>query len=103
MPFAASESTTPWLMATVPPRTRTLVVPALQSAGTTSVLVLGGTVAISQGVVDSLAANGITLAQRFAGADRAETSSLLADYEITNQGFSDTAVNVASGYIAGGG
>jgi putative cell wall-binding protein len=76
---------------------------ALQSAGTTSVLVLGGTVAISQGVVDSLAANGITLAQRFAGADRAETSSLLAGYEISSQGFSATAVNVASGYVSGGG
>src|ERR1035437_152495 len=75
---------------------------ALKSAGTKSVLVLRGTDAISQGVVDSLATNHITVAQRFNGADRAETSSLLADYEIS-QGFSATAVNVASGYVNGGG
>src|ERR1035437_957331 len=92
MPLAITQSTT------LTPST----LAALQSAGITSVLVLGGTDAISQGVVDSLAANGITVAHRFAGADRAETSSLLADYEIS-QGFSATAVNVASGYVNGGG
>jgi putative cell wall-binding protein len=76
---------------------------ALHSSGTTSVLVLGGVDAVSQGVVDSLAANGITMAKRLDGNDRAETSSLLADYEITSQSFSATAVNVASGYVAGDG
>jgi putative cell wall-binding protein len=76
---------------------------ALKASGTTSVLVLGGVFAISQGVVDSLAANGITLSQRFAGATRSGTSTQLANYEITSQGFSATAVNVASGYNPGGG
>jgi len=74
---------------------------ALKVAGTTHVVILGGTAVVSANVVTMLTAAGIT-SERIFGADRAETSSKLADYELT-KGFSNTAVNAASGYRAGDG
>ena len=77
---------------------------ALKGAGVTNAIVLGGPTVVSQNVLNSLVANGISLstaagvtAGRIYGADRAETSSKLADFEITTQGFSNTGVNVATG------
>ena len=75
---------------------------ALQSAGTTNVIILGGPTIVTQKVVDALAAGGISVLTRLAGVDRAATSALLAQYEI-NEGFVTTGVNVASGYALGGG
>ena len=79
------------------------VVSELKKAGITKVLILGGKTAISDAVEKELADNNITVKDRFAGADRAETSALLAAYAIKNYGFSSTAVNVASGYVDGDG
>ncbi len=76
---------------------------ALKAAGVTKVIALGGPTVISAAVLATLATNGITLDQRIFGANRSETSSKLADYMITSQGFSNTAVNVASGYAFGTG
>ena len=75
---------------------------ALKAAGITNVIVLGGPTVITANVINALAAGGITLNQRIYGADRAATSANLATYMLT-QGFSNTAVNVASGYTFGGG
>ena len=75
---------------------------ALQGAGITNVIILGGPTIVTQKVVDALAAGGISVLTRLAGIDRAATSALLAEYEI-NQGFLTTGVNVASGSALGGG
>ncbi len=64
---------------------------------------LGGESAVSKAVETELKDKGITVEKRFAGTDRAETSAMLARYAITNLGFKDTAVNVASGYVKGDG
>ena len=79
------------------------VVQALRDAGINKVLVLGGKTAVSEAVVNELKAKGISVEKRFDGADRAETSTLLAQHAVDNFGFSKTAVNVASGYNNGGG
>jgi putative cell wall-binding protein len=76
---------------------------ALQAAGVKHVIALGGPTVITQGVLDALAVGGIDLTQRIYGADRAETSSRLADYMIDSQGFTNTGVNLASGYDYGTG
>ena len=75
---------------------------ALQAVGIKNVILLGGPTIVSQKVVDALASGGISVLTRLAGADRAATSALLAEYEI-KQGFLNTGVNVASGYALGGG
>lgn len=75
---------------------------ALQAVGIKNVILLGGPTIVTQKVVDALASGGISVLTRLAGADRAATSALLAEYEIT-QGFLNTGVNVASGYALGGG
>lgn len=79
------------------------VIEELKAAGISKVLVLGGESAVSQAVVDELKDKGITVEKRFAGRDRAETSTMLAEYAMSDLGFTDTAVNVASGYIQGDG
>ncbi len=79
------------------------VVAALKKAGINKVVVLGGKDVVGDEVVNELENKGITLVQRLAGEDRAETSTKLADYEIKNYGFTKTAVNVASGYNDGDG
>ena len=79
------------------------VVAALKKAGINKVVVLGGKDVVGDEVVNELENKGITLVERLAGEDRAETSTKLADYEIKNYGFSKTAVNVASGYNDGDG
>ena len=79
------------------------VLDALKNAGTKKVLVLGGQSAVSDAVVEELKKQGIEVEKRFAGADRAQTSALLARHAIDQLGFSKTAVNVASGYVKGAG
>lgn len=79
------------------------VVRALDEAGINKVLVLGGKDAISEAVIKELENKGIALDERFDGVDRAATSALFAEEAIERYGFSDTAVNVASGYNKGGG
>ncbi|HET7356067.1 MAG TPA: cell wall-binding repeat-containing protein [Nocardioidaceae bacterium] len=79
------------------------VVAALQKAGISQVLILGGTGAVSDSVVDQLKQAGITVAHRFSGSDRAETSELVADYAIDNYGFHPTSIDVASGDNGGDG
>ena len=79
------------------------VVKALDRAGITKVLVLGGKDVVSDAVVQELADSGISLVKRFDGVDRADTAAQLAEYEITQYNFSKTGVNVASGYNNGEG
>lgn len=79
------------------------VLAALKSAGVSKVLVLGGESAVGQAVVDELKKEGIEVTKRFAGSDRAETSAMLGRHAVANFGFSETAVNVASGYVEGDG
>ena len=79
------------------------VLEALKSAGITKVLVLGGKSAVGDAVVTELKDAGIEVEERFAGADRAQTSTMLARYAMTEYGFSRSAVNVASGYVQGAG
>jgi len=67
------------------------------------VLILGGTTAVSSAVESSINNMGIPTLNRFNGTDRSDTSSLLAAYAITNFGFSDTAMDVASGDESYGG
>jgi len=75
----------------------------LTDLGIQQVLILGGTSAVSSAVESAINAMGIPTLARFAGVDRSQTSTLLADYAIDNFGFKDTAVNVASGDEAYGG
>ena len=79
------------------------VLTALKKAGIKHVLVLGGKDVVSDAVVTELKNNDIDVTERFDGHDRAQTSTLLAAYEVKNFGFADTAVNVASGRPSGDG
>jgi putative cell wall-binding protein len=79
------------------------VVDAFQAAGVDRVLVMGGEAAVGPGVVSTLAANGITIEERLDGSDRAETSTKAATYAVEHFGFTDTAVDIASGYEDGTG
>jgi len=75
----------------------------LLALGIQQVLILGGTSAVSAAVESAVNAMGIPTLQRFAGADRSGTSALLAQWAISNVGFKDTRINVASGDPAFGG
>ena len=43
----------------------------------------------------------ITVADRFSGSDRTDTSTEAAEYALTNLGFTNKHVGVASGYVNG--
>jgi putative cell wall-binding protein len=75
----------------------------LTDLGIQQVLILGGTSAVSSAVQTSITTLGIAVLDRFAGADRSNTSQLLADYAVSNFGFKNTAVDVASGDESYGG
>ncbi|HEU4514567.1 MAG TPA: cell wall-binding repeat-containing protein, partial [Nocardioidaceae bacterium] len=77
------------------------VIAALKGAGVTKVLIMGGTDAVGAAVVAKLEANGITVLERFAGADRSETSELAAEWALKNLGFTNKHLGVASGYTKG--
>lgn len=80
-----------------------VVVEALLGAGVTEVLVLGGENRVGPEVVAQLTAAGIQVLDRLAGAGRAETSVEVAEYALTELGFTNTALNVASGDVDGNG
>jgi putative cell wall-binding protein len=83
--------------ATIPQDT----IDAMVAAGTTSVIILGGTTVVPTSIETQLAARGITVVTRLGGADRSATSRLIADYLIANHGFLNTTFNVASGANGG--
>lgn len=75
----------------------------LSTLGIQQVMILGGTAAVSSAAEKQINAMGIPTVHRFAGANRSDTSKLLADYAITNFAFKNTAVDVASGDQSYGG
>ena len=75
----------------------------LATLGIQQVLILGGTAAVSSAVESAINGMGIPTLTRFAGSDRSKTSTLVADYAVTNFGFSNTGVDVASGDESDGG
>jgi putative cell wall-binding protein len=72
--------------ATIPQDT----IDAMVAAGTRQVIILGGTAAVPASVEAALVARGITVVTRLGGAGRSETSRIIADYLINNQGFTNT-------------
>jgi putative cell wall-binding protein len=70
---------------------------ALKDLGIQQVLIEGGPSAVSPAVEASIHTQGIITLARFAGADRSETSEMTADYAISNFGFANTILNVATG------
>ena len=76
---------------------------AMVAAGTRQVIILGGTAAVPASVEAAIRARGITIVTRLGGAGRSETSRIVADYLITNQGFLSTTFNLASGAPRGEG
>ncbi|GAC1541410.1 MAG: hypothetical protein NVS3B12_28950 [Acidimicrobiales bacterium] len=69
---------------------------ALQSLAIKQVIITGGTVAVSQTVESQIQAMGITT-QRLAGPDRTATAATIAQFAITNLGFSSAHVSLARG------
>jgi putative cell wall-binding protein len=63
------------------------------------VVVVGGTSAVSNAVLDQIRANCQTCSsvRRIAGADRFETATLVADWAISRWGFTATHVNLVGG------
>jgi putative cell wall-binding protein len=76
------------------PETKTFLKDA--DYGIKSVLIVGGTTVVSQSVEDEIKAMEITVA-RIAGANRSETATKVADYEIANLAFVKTHVDLARG------
>lgn len=69
---------------------------ALEDLGTTTVLLAGGTDAVSDAVQAEIEAMGITV-QRVAGETRYETALEFADWGVENLGFATSHVNLATG------
>jgi putative cell wall-binding protein len=79
------------------------VIAALRTARVSRIILIGGTTAVSQAVQNELTAAGFSVSRRIAGADRSETSTLIADYAISTLHFSKASVDVSSGSQAGNG
>jgi putative cell wall-binding protein len=75
----------------------------LVDSGVSQFIVIGGPNAVGPKVIAELEAAGLDYVTRLAGDDRAATSVAVADYAIDEYGFTDEAINVASGYVAGTG
>jgi putative cell wall-binding protein len=75
----------------------TATLAAIRAAGVTSVYVLGGEAVVGPRVVAQLAAAGVSVTGRLAGADRSETSVRVAEALVSTFGFTSTTFNVASG------
>jgi putative cell wall-binding protein len=75
---------------------------ALDRLGITKVVLLGGTQAVSVQVEQQLTAAGVRVL-RIGGADRVQTATWLADWEVDTLGFDSASVAVARGDDAGGG
>jgi putative cell wall-binding protein len=69
---------------------------ALSDLGIAHAVVLGGSAAVTDGVVADLEARGLE-ATRLAGSDRTATAAAAADWAIAQLGFSTTTVNLARG------
>lgn len=69
---------------------------AIRSLGVQQVVVLGGTAVISEAVANQLQAAGIQMI-RIAGSDRYETARMIANLAVTELGFTNAQVGVASG------
>ena len=74
---------------------------AMRATGVTSVYVLGGEAVVGARVVAQLAAAGITVTERLAGADRSETSVAIAFRLMATFGFTSSTFNLASGLNEG--
>ncbi|MCU1487745.1 MAG: cell wall-binding repeat-containing protein [Actinomycetia bacterium] len=68
----------------------------LSDLGIRSVLVVGGTSAVSTATETAITAMGIVVT-RLAGSDRTETATKVADHEIANLGFAATHVDLSRG------
>jgi putative cell wall-binding protein len=73
----------------------------MRAVGITSVIILGGEAVVGADVVSQLAAAGITVRERLAGANRSETSVAIANRLIADFGFSANTFNLASGINEG--
>jgi cell wall-associated protease len=69
---------------------------ALRSAQIQTVLLAGGTAAVSGAVESQIRATGANVV-RFAGADRQDTAIKVADYAVANLGYKNTDVSLARG------
>jgi putative cell wall-binding protein len=69
---------------------------ALSDLSIRSVLVVGGTAAVSTATEAAITTMGITVT-RLAGSDRTETATKVADHELANLGFANTHVDLARG------
>src|SRR5207302_6867354 len=69
---------------------------ALSSLGIKTVLIPGGTAAVSSTVESSITSMGIAT-HRFAGVNRSDTAAKVADYERDNLGFGNDMVDIARG------
>ena len=70
---------------------------ALKQMGVKSAVVLGGTAAVSDGVVEELKGMGITLKARLGGADCYDTQMKIYDYGLDNGLWASSMVIVATG------
>jgi putative cell wall-binding protein len=68
----------------------------LQTLNIRSVLIVGGTSAVSEATAQSIQAMGIVV-NRVAGNDRTDTAAMVADHAIDNLGFVNTSVDLARG------
>lgn len=76
---------------------------ALRDLAIDQVVIAGGPGALAPAVETDLAVQGIGVSRRLAGADRSDTSRLVADFAIEAFGFSASHFNLASGERALGG
>ena len=93
-PVAAGE-TAPLLL-TETDRVPAATLSALEDAGTTTVLVVGGPAVVSEAVVSSLRSRGLTV-RRFAGSSRQGTAAVLARYARDELGWPVEAVVLSRG------
>ncbi len=84
------------LLLTTPDSLNSDAAGAIDSLGAEQVVILGGTAAISQDVQDGLEADGLNVV-RLAGATRYETAVEVANWELTNLGFSAATTHLATG------
>ena len=69
----------------------------LKDLGIQQVIVVGGTNSVSAATEAAINALGIPTLVRLGGVDRSNTSQMIADWAISNAGFSDTTFTVATG------
>jgi len=86
------------LLLTEPDSLASQAASALQSLDIKQVLLIGGTLAVSQAVQDSITAMGITVT-RVAGQDRTDTAQQVATLAIADLGFKATTVGLARGDV----